>query len=326
METKGQSDYYISRFKDSWSSPLPYFEIKTSGSTGKPKIIRLSKDLMKESALRTINFFGITHNSLLYNCVSAQFIGGLMMQVRSEISGATIINEPASNRPKINSNKTIKLLSVVPSQMLHIISEKRNYDNIPEIENILIGGSPINHYLRNEISELGIDAWESYGMTETASHIALRKVGCNEKPFSLLPGIKIDIDKRNCLVIQLKGEASIITNDVAEILNEKEFYIKGRYDNVIISGGKKIFPEEVERAISNKYNYRFIVTSRAHIKWGEELIVISDDKEMERRQEEIKRYLKEILPSESIPKEIITIKEMPVNEMGKIKRFELKSF
>lgn len=228
------------------------FEVHTSGSTGQPKRIKLARSLMTESARRTIDYFGIDKNWGLISCISPEYIGGKMMAIRSVESGAEFLSIPASNRPDldkdfINSKKSV-LVAVVPSQMWHIVSTVLS-DQEKEKLKFLIGGSPLPQSLREEIIGKGIQALETYGMTETASHIALRKVTREILPFHPLPGVSIESTATGTLKITLKGTQTLSTNDLVEIYPDGGFKILGRADNVIITGGKKVIPEQVEQKI-----------------------------------------------------------------------------
>lgn len=325
MESKEEFEHNIDDFLRQWNADIPFIKARTSGSTGKPKTILLPKKAMFASAERTNAFFNVGKRSLLYNCVSVKYIGGKMMYVRSFLSGAEIISEPASNTPLygVSPDMTITLLSVVPSQMIHILKLKEK-NILPGIDNIIIGGSAINPNLREQIVDSGLNAYETYGMTETCSHIALRKIesDCN-LPYKTLPGIRIYQDDRDCLVIESGESGRIVTNDVVEITSCNSFNIKGRYDNVIITGGKKVFPENVEKNLSKYVKSRFIATSRSHEKWGEELVIITDDISLAEQKYDLLRRLKGKFPPETIPKDIIYTSHLPYSENGKPIRLKL---
>ena len=270
---------------------------------------------MRQSALRTIDFFGLTSSSHLHSCISFDFIGGKMMAVRADLLKANFTFENPSNCPLKNyEGKEIDLLAVVPSQMHFILD---NLKRMPLIRNVIIGGAPIPNNLRNRIEDSGINAYETYGMTETASHIALRKVTGEPLPFRMLPGIDFRIDSKQRLVILLEeaseikaevGKAKkieIITNDVAKETEDGGFLICGRYDNVIISGGMKIFPEEVEEIIENALGTEVLISSKKDEKWGQKLILITELTSSSISDEEMIALCKKLLPKHCVPKEII---------------------
>lgn len=307
-------------FIDEWNNDEPYIVVKTSGSTGEPKEINLLKEFVIKSAKRTNNYFGITKKSRLHSCVSPEFIGGKMMAVRSIISGASLTWENPSNETlkNLNHQESIDLLAMVPSQMLYVLE---NIEFMPQIGSIIIGGSAINSDLRARIVESNLNAFETYGMTETASHIALRKVSKEQIPFKTLPGINVDTDKRGCLKIIFDTGEIIQTNDLADLISETEFNIKGRKDNIIISGGKKINPAEIEERLSSHFNFPFCFTGLPDIKWGEKLVLLIEGERIQ-QEKEIRNILENHLERWQLPKELIFVRELPKTPNGKILRIK----
>ena len=302
-----------------WHNDEDFIRAKTSGSTGIPKEIKLEKRFVRESAERTNNFFGIGEGSRFHSCVAADYIGGKMMAVRADISKSQFSCETPSNEPLkgLGKEERIDLLAVVASQM-HFIVENKSH--LGEIRNIIVGGSSIHPELRKKIAKSGLNAFETYGMTETASHIALRKIEAEEKPFVLLPGISIEIDQEECLIVHFNSGTTVRTNDIVEIASEKEFFIKGRRDNVIISGGKKINPIELERRISKFISEEFFLKGEPDEKWGQKLVLLIEG---ERRKSEEKRLmvnLKGELEKWELPKEILYVNQLPRTGNGKIQR------
>lgn len=308
----------FTEFLNEWRNGEDFIIVNTSGSTGTPKTVRLNKKFVKESAQRTINFFSIVAGSRLHSCVSPDFIGGKMMGVRAEIAGANLTWENPSNKPLQNSDKDdkIDLLAVVPSQM-EFISEQK--DSLPEIRNIIVGGAPIPLKLRKKIVESRLNAYETYGMTETASHIALRKISADNIPFKTLPGITVSTDEEGALKILFDDGKMFQTNDIAEIHTPTEFFIIGRRDNIINTGGKKVNPLEIENKISQFIPSPFLITGFPDDKWGEKIVLIIETADYINK-DEIKDKCRLILPGWMVPKEIVTVNKLPLTANGKIRR------
>ncbi|MDE6007665.1 MAG: AMP-binding protein [Muribaculaceae bacterium] len=306
-------------FIEEWHNAAPYIIVRTSGSTGKPKEIQLEKEFVKESARRTNYFFTISSGSRLHSCVGADFIGGKMMAVRASLAGCDFTWEKPSNRPlgDLSVSDEITLLSVVPSQMIHILD---NSDKMPVIRNFLIGGSAITPSLRKRIAESGLRAFESYGMTETASHIALRKIESEEGWFETLPGIEVDLDNRGCIVIRFLSGEIFVTNDMAVLRSSTNFKIKGRYDNVIITGGKKLHPEDLEKRISHLFESEFLISSEEDEKWGERIILIIEGSPSGRTEKEILSEVSKIVERWEVPKSVKWVDKLPRTPNGKILR------
>lgn len=303
-----------------WRGVAPYIVAKTSGSTGEPKIIHLDKEFVKQSAERTNRYFGIGIKSRLHSCVAADYIGGKMMAVRGEIVGCRMTWEPPSNRPLSNVGKeeTIDLLAIVPSQIIHILD---NRGDMPEIKAVIIGGSAIDPSLYQRICESGVNAYETYGMTETSSHIALRKITKENEWFETLEGITVATDNRSCLVIHFDSGQCFHTNDLAEIKDDKHFKIKGRFDLIIITGGKKVNPYDVEKKLAPYISTPFIITSKPDYKWGSAVVLRIEDRRCDKINEEhLRAIMKELLPEHEMPKFIDIVSCLPRTKNGKIRR------
>lgn len=304
-------------FLEEWRNDRDFIEVNTSGSTGEPKSIRLPKKFARESAERTNTFFGLTEKSRFHSCVAADFIGGKMMAVRSEVSNGKFTWEKPSNNILKDVDSDIDLLAVVPSQMISLLERK---EPLPDIKNIIIGGSSIHPNLRKRIGDSDLNAYETYGMTETASHIALRKVSKEDRPFKLLPGIKISKDCNDCLIINFLSGEEIRTNDICNIISETEFYILGRKDDIIISGGKKINPLELENKLSDIISTKYYFTALPDEKWGQKLVLVVEGERGKIDEEDLMVNIKSRFEKWQVPKEIYYKRQISLTANGKIKR------
>ena len=319
-------------FEHIWRGDEPYVVCHTSGSTGTPKEIRLSKDFMRASARRTNEFFGITAASRLHTCLDFEYIASKMMTVRADEAGCRLTSEEPSNKPLsgIGHDEVVDLLSVVPSQMEWILDSMSSWSGL---HRILIGGAPVPPLLRRRIALSGCDAWESYGMTETASHIALRRVDTDGTvPFVTLPGITVAVDDDGRLVVSMPGCDSLVTNDLAEVQSPTEFRILGRADNCVISGGIKIIPEELERMLGPFIAFDYCISSVPDKKWGERLVLVADtsgscmDSDLMVRAIGVRlnQYRKILNLGVKAPKEVICVQGLPRVGNGKIDRKALR--
>lgn len=303
-------------FSAEWRSDKPYITAHTSGSTGTPKEIRLGKEFVRESAMRTNRFFGIDSSWRLHSPLAADYIAGKMMLVRALEAGAAFSWETPSNRPlsSIGPDETIDLLAVVPSQLQYLCDTT---NRLPAIRHIIVGGSAVDEALELRVIERHPEwkVYATYGMTETASHIALRRFG--EASFEPFGGISVNLDSRGCLVIA-SGNDSFRTNDIAEIDADGRFRIIGRADNVIITGGKKVHPEEIESALRSHFGTdAFLITSRPDPKWSQRIVLLTEvSPSLKPAIDEffiaIEPYLR--------PKEINFVESLERTASGKIKR------
>ncbi len=309
------------QFGEIWDDGSECIECSTSGSTGKPKKILLPKREMRRSAQRTIDYFGITCDSLLYSCISPDYIGGKMQLVRARTAGCRLSYEKPSNTPfRQYSGERIDLVSVVPSQMLHIA----RMEKLPDVGAYLVGGAPVHDGLRRIIDERGIPAYETYGMTETASHVAIRRICDPEESFRVLPGVSIFTTEEGCLGIDIEGWQRIVTNDIAKMDTPETFTIRGRADNVIITGGLKVHPEELEAKIRSLTGMECLINAEPDEKWGERVVLtIEPDEKSGMNPEEIKAGITTLLKGKVSPHEFpktIRVGIIPRTENGKMKR------
>lgn len=332
-------DSEIEEFIALWRSDAPNIEAHTSGSTGTPKRIMLPRRLVKESAWRSIRHFGLTRESVVHLMLSPSYIAGKMAIVRALEAECHLTREVPSSTPLSGPDtpRHITLLSAVGAQVAGMES-LRQAGELPRIRHLLLGGAPLNPAMRVTATGLAEFVWESYGMTETASHIALRRVLASdpegETPFTPLEDIRIGTDTRGCLQIEIPGFERLITNDLARILPDGTFTLLGRADNVIITGGVKVMPEEIERILSPLFQGRsFYVTSRPHSKWGEELLIAVEDKSVAHPvwlspdtyfpdALPMSRHLERIPEHYKRPKAILLLPALERTSNGKIKRLK----
>lgn len=318
-------------FEKIWTDNSDFVECMTSGSTGTPKVIKLSKDFMRKSALRTNEFFKISKKSRLHTCLDFDYIASKMMTVRADLADCRLTSEKPSSRPlgEIAKDEEIDLMSVVPAQMEWILDSPVRWSGI---KHILIGGSAIPQMMRRRISISGYDAWETYGMTETASHIALRKVDESDHPFYTLGGISVSVNDKGCLMVTLPDGEQLVTNDLAEIVGENQFRILGRADNCVISGGIKIIPEELERRLGSFIAYDYCISSVPDKKWGEKLVLVVEaaaktvDADLIKDAVEVRlrQYRKILDLGVKSPKEVVLLSDLPRTANGKVDRNSLK--
>lgn len=295
-----------------WNDANDFIVAHTSGSTGVPKQIRLLKKDMLASANATVGFFDIRRNDTLLCPLSANYIAGKMMIVRAMAAGCRLIMEQPSNTPLKRNYGRIRLLPVVPSQLSGL-----NQDLVSTVDNLLIGGAPLSPLQETEISRWDTAVYASYGMTETASHVALRRVG-TEDCFTALEGITFSTDPDSCLKISAPAFSfgTLQTNDVVHLLSEKKFIWIGRRDNVVNSGGIKLHPEAIEKKIAGVVSSPFYLVGEPDPKWGQRLVMYVESDV----SHTVEARLREILPHYEIPKEIRFVPQFKRTASGKIIR------
>jgi len=317
------------QFLSDWFSEEDFIQVQTSGSTGKPKSIQLKKEFMKNSAKMTGEFFNLQENTTALLCLSTDYIAGKMMLVRALILGWNLdVVEPNSNPLKKNKKK-YDFSAFVPLQL------ENSLENINQIKTIIVGGGKVSNSLQTKILSSTTAIFATYGMTETVTHVAIKKLNqfsslqlgtMKRSHFQILPNVTILKDNRNCLVINAPklSVETIITKDIVELISETEFELLGRIDNVINSGGIKLHPEKIEDKLSAIISTRFFVAGILDEILGKKLILV-----VERQSSKTSKFQSllrekinnlETLSKFQKPKEIYFIPEFIETKTGKIQR------
>lgn len=305
----------VADFIRQWRDATDYIVAHTSGSTGEPKEIRLLKSDMAASARATNAFFGITGSSVIGLPLSVDYIAGKMAVVRSLLVGCRLLELPVSNDLHIESR--IDLLSVVPSQVDSLISDPRLADKVGAV---IVGGAALSPARREALVATGVRAFASYGMTETCSHVALCDMADGNDGYRAMPGITFSVDARGCLVVEAPAFSfrRLVTNDIVTLVDSSSFTWRGRYDNVINSGGIKFAAEELERLYSPFITEPFYVTSVPDDKWGEAIAVVVEGDTSS--ADAMLAVLRDNIGHRRCPKKIIAVDSLERTSNGKIKR------
>jgi O-succinylbenzoic acid--CoA ligase len=304
---------HIGNFLLDWFDEKSYIELPTSGSTGTPKIIKIEKQAMLDSALATGDFFGLQPGNTMLHCLPTNYVAGKMMFVRSFILGLDMkFVEPNSN-PLKNIDENFDFCAMIPLQVKNSLKKLRE----KKIKKLIIGGIKVHKALEQELVKIPIEIYETYGMTETITHIAAKRIG--EEVFTVLPNVKVSVDERECLIIKAKRISSkeIVTNDIVELISDAQFKWEGRYDNVINSGGIKLMPEQIEEKLSTLIPRRYFVSGLADDNLGKKVVLYVEGESFE-----IDESVFSVLKKYEKPKEIVFISKFKQTITGKILRKE----
>jgi len=312
----------IGDFLSDWLADAPTVKVHTSGSTGAPKEITLKKRHMVNSALATGQFFNLQAGNSALLCMPAHYIAGKMMLVRAMVLGLELDYVELSSNPLKEVAKTYDFAAMVPLQL------EGSLEAIEKVKILIVGGAPISNSLNKKIQAKTTAIFETYGMTETITHVAVKEVGSNlsdgtENKFRALPGIQFSVDSRDCLVISAcnVSDNTVVTNDIVKLVSETEFEWLGRFDNVINSGGVKLFPEQIEKKMASFLKSKFFVAGMSDEKLGEKLVlVVEGEIDSARMLQTLKEN--ENLERFEVPKEIYAIPYFKETNTGKIKRKE----
>lgn len=304
---------HIGNFLLDWFDDKSYIELSTSGTTGTPKVIKIEKHAMLDSALATGDFFDLKPGDTMLHCLPTNYVAGKMMFVRSFILGLDMKFVEPNSEPLKNIDEEFDFCAMVPLQAKNSLKKLKT----GRIKKLIIGGVKVHKALEQELIKLPMEIYETYGMTETITHIAAKKIG--EKAFTTLPNVTVSADERQCLVIKAKNisKNEIVTNDIVHLISDTEFIWEGRIDNVINSGGIKLMPEQIEDKLSTLIPRRYFVYGQLDEILGEKAVLY-----IEGGSFDIDDSVFSILDKYEKPKEILFIPKFKDTATGKIMRKE----
>jgi len=305
-----------------WLNDNDYLHVNTSGSTGKPKLIKLKKQAMVNSAIATGDFFNLEPGDTALDCLPSHYIAGKMMLVRAMILGLEIDHVEPSAHPIFDYEKQYDFCAMIPLQLKHTINYTHN------IKTIIVGGSKVTQPLLERITSSSSRFYETYGMTETVTHVAVKrltsKASEGETFFNALPNVTFSQDEHQCLIVHAPKlvDVPLTTTDIVDLKTSTSFELLGRFDNVINSGGIKLFPEQIEDKLQPVIDERFIVAGEPDDALGERLVLIVEDPRdsVDSIANRI-RFIKGLTKYE-VPKHIYTVDKFVETVNGKIQRAE----
>ncbi len=338
--------YAYTHLRDNWSpapwkKELMYFLIDwfsesetvtaaTSGSTGTPKTVKLNKKHMEASAKLSLDFFALKPGNKALLCLPVKYIAAKMLVVRGIMGKLDLYCiEPSGNPVSRYTPPKLDFASFTPAQFAVLLQSEVGKAFAESINTVLLGGGPLPASLEEKIRSLKTAVWHSYGMTETMSHIALRKVnGNNASPlFTPLPGVSLSQTEDGCLEITAPelGVFNLKTNDIVQLDNHGAFTVLGRKDHVINSGGIKLFPETLEQKIEKFIHRPFYITSKTHNLYGEAVVlVIESEPWPEDKIATLRESMSKTLQRHELPKEVMFRPHFSRTGSGKVIRSRLE--
>ena len=307
----------IGTFLLDWLDNRDFVIVNTSGSTGKPKAIKLKKQALVNSAITTGNYFNLEPGFTALHCLPTHFIAGKMMLVRAIILGLELDIVTPSSYPLAGRSRVYDFSAMIPLQL------QNSLEDLDQIRTLIVGGAAVSKSLQEKLEGRSTKVYATYGMTETITHIASKPLNHfkeTTKPnYKVLPEVSISVDERDCLIINAPNiyNKQIITNDIVKIHSDTEFQFIGRYDNMINSGGIKLFPEQIENKLHKKISQRFFVASEKDETLGERLILV-----LESDTNTLNKEVFKDLDTYETPKHIYTISHFKETTTGKIQRAE----
>lgn len=318
LAKEGQAfDRDLGDFLQAWASPQSHLQVATSGSTGTPKKIVVQKEAMVHSAQATGAYFGLQPGNTALLCLPCASIAGKMMLVRAMILGLHLDYVTPSSHPLQMLDQHYDFAAMVPLQLQNSLAQ------LAQVKTLIVGGAPVSSSLQTELHRVPTRVFETYGMTETLTHIAVRPLAQKASgAFETLPGVKVSVDDRGCLVIHAPYIVTdrIVTNDLVELLTDTQFRWLGRYDSVINSGGIKLIPEQIEAKLSSLIPFRFFVAGLPDTTLGQRLVLLVENTQVS--PEQLLRDIKALgtIHKYEVPKQIFCLSSFIETNTGKVHR------
>lgn len=274
LPTFSNEEINIVSFLKEWFSNTISIQSSTSGSTGTPKIIDLQKSDVLKSAELTCAYFNLKKGDSSLLCLPTNFIAGKLMLIRALHAQMNLISAPPTRNPLKDIKQPVDFAAMTPMQVRTVLKE--NPERLNTIKTLIIGGAPVDQQLENQLKDFSTICYATFGMTETITHIALRKLN-QEQFYTALPSIELEQTDDHCLIIKAPHlpQQKLITNDIIELISPTQFIWKGRKDNVINTGGIKIQAEVLEQKIAKLTpNNRLFISTIPDETYGNKIILI----------------------------------------------------
>ena len=299
-------------------TPADTLPVHTSGSTGKPKELYVEKERMMESACLTCSFLGLQKEDSALLCMPLQYIAGKMVVIRALVAGLDLLPVTPSGHPLKDLTKAPVFAAMIPMQVYNSLQVPEEKAILQQIRHLIIGGGPIDSQLNAALKDFPHAVWSTYGMTETLSHIALRRLNGPEASdwYTPFESIQIRLSKENTLVIyapEILRKRTGYQMTLPRINGQNQFRILGRKDNTINTGGVKVQIEQVEAALKEHLSVPFLITSAPDEKFGEIIVLLAEGQ----LPDDIEQTCTHQLPPYWRPKRFVPVFKLPLTETGK---------
>lgn len=338
----------LDHFLEEWNNDSPLLRVQTSGSTGTPKQMQVRKEQMVNSARLTCDYLKLQPGDKALLCMPLQYIAGKMMVVRSLVAELDLIVRQPSGHPLADVETPIRFAAMIPLQVYNSLQVEEERKRLEQIDILIIGGGAIDAALEKALRDLPGTVYSTYGMTETLSHIALRRLNGPEASayYTPFPNVKLSLSAEETLVIDAPSvsDRQLVTNDIATLEPDGRFRIIGRKDNVIVSGGIKMQIERMEDNLRTVISSNFAITSVPDPKFGEAIVLlfVATDATVQLRSSQqyscdphnstvatiattlLRQAIQNSLPKYQWPKYLLPVKAIPQTGTGKTNRAECR--
>lgn len=306
----------LDEFLAEWHNDDERLLVHTSGSTGKPKPLWVEKRRMEASARMTCDFLGLHEGDTALLCLPLDYIAGKMMVVRSLVRNLHLVTVEPNGHP-LSTLPSPHFAAMIPLQVWNSLQVPEECAKLRQIQHLIIGGGAIDEKLEAALQDFPHAVWSTYGMTETLSHVALRRLNGPGRSAWYQPceGVKVSLNNEDCLVIDAPKVCSerLVTNDIGVLDADGRFRILGRKDNVICSAGVKIQMEEVEQLLRPHIDTPFMITKCHDERLGEAVVLLYEAAD----ETLLREVFRQVLPRYWQPRRYLQVNQLPTTPNGK---------
>lgn len=314
--------YDTYRLIKAWYSDAPTIDVFTSGSTSNsPKTFQATRPMMVNSVQYTRDFFGLKQGDVALLSLPLGYIAGTMMVVRALVIGMDLKIAACRSRPleEMCSSEAprIAFASMTALQVYNSLKYEADSAKLAAIKNLIVVGGPVNAKTEQILKKFPNNIYSTYGMAETLSHIALRRISGEfaSDRYTPLNEVSVGLDAEGALIIDAPRVTAetIYTKDLAEIFPDGSFKLLGRTDNVINTGGVKVSSEYIESLIQPVIDGIFAISSVPDAKFGQAIVLVTE------KDVDIK-LINQKLPPYYRPKKVLRLDKIPLTKTEKINR------
>lgn len=320
--------------------------IPTGGSSGTIKLARHDEETLAAAVNGFCAHFGVTRVNVL-GVLPLHHVSGFMAWMRTVFTGGKYLSAnwravESGERPALPVGDGDWFLSLVPTQLQRLLGDLEAEDWLRGFRAIFIGGAPAWPALIEAGRQARLPLAFSYGMTETAAMVtALRPeefLAGGQGSGSPLPHARVTLGEEGRIVIEgasllrgywpdTRGSGEWRTEDLGRFDEHGSLHVLGRRDALIITGGEKVDPAEVERVLRGTGQFADVaVIGVPDLQWGEAVVACYPAEFAPQDMEAVERVLGSHLAGFKHPKRYVAITRWPRNAQGKVNRAELRRF
>lgn len=315
-------------------APQTGIVVPTSGTGGTPRLVELSRAAVEQAVQASARALGADAGALWIACLTPAHVGGLLVLLRSAILGAPVVVHERFDPERVaGSADGGAFVAVVPAMVRRLVATERPLDGL----HLLVGGGALAPELAEAARSRGARVTSTYGMTETCGGVVY-----DGRAFA---GTRVRLDPEGG--IELRGptlmegyrgdpaatgaafttDGWLRTGDLGAFADDGRLEVGGRADDVIRTGGEKVWPEEVERALAGHPKVRDVaVAGRPDLAWGERVVafvvpaVVDDPPDVD----ELREWASERIARFKAPRAVVLVPEIERTASGKVRRGSLR--